>query len=70
MKKNKLLFFLIFSVVLVFWGCNAKAETLTGQAQVQNLGWQTSKTVNENQILDIGTVGKSLRYCTQESRKL
>lgn len=60
MKKNKLLFFFIFLVILVF-GVNAKAETLTGQAQVQNLGWQTSKTVNENQILDIGTVGKGLR---------
>ena len=60
MKKNKLFFLLAFLVLLVS-GIKAKAETLTGQAHMQNSGWQTSQTVNENQILNLGIVDTTLR---------
>ncbi len=47
MKKNKLFFLLAFLVLLVS-GIKAKAETLTGQAHMQNSGWQTSQTVKQS----------------------
>lgn len=48
-------------LVLLVSGIKAKAETLTGQAHMQNSGWQTSQTVNENQILNLGIVDTTLR---------
>ncbi|KZK06938.1 surface protein [Lactococcus cremoris] len=60
MKKILVLITLTFACMF-FVGIKVNAEDIAGVAYVENTGWQALDQVHENQILDIGTTGQSLR---------